>query len=122
MTNHTVILIAFACLFTGGVFMVLSFVAFDRLLRQVWAESEEAWIKLGRPCGFFWVPPGTSGVTKAGLVRSGLYGKWAAESDEPFAGNAEGVARLRWYKWVGSWCLAVGAILLMDVAWVMIAG
>lgn len=117
-----VFLTGLACLFAGGVFGVLSFVAFDRLLRRVCAESEEEWIKLGRPCGFFYVPPGTRVGFKTSLVRSDLYEKWATEGAEPFAGSAEGVARLRRYKRIGSWCFAVWTLLLASAVAMVFAG
>jgi hypothetical protein len=83
-----VFLTAFASMFTSGVFGVLSYIVFDRLLRQVCAESEEAWIKPGKPCGFFYVPTGTRVGFKTSFVRSDLFEKWAAEGVEPFAGSA----------------------------------
>ncbi|MFC5457198.1 hypothetical protein [Prosthecobacter fluviatilis] len=112
---------AFASLFVGGVFTVLSFVAFDRLLRQVWAESEDEWMKLGKPCGFFWVPHGTRVGFMTGFVRSGLYDKWAAVDEEPFAGCAEYLGKLRRYRRMSGWCLAVGALLLVSALGMMLA-
>lgn len=117
-----VFLTGLACLFAGGVFGVLSFVAFDRLLRQVCAESEEEWIKLGRPCGFFYVPPGTRVGIKTSFVRSDLFQKWAAEGAELFEGSAEGLGRLRRYRRIAGWCHAVGALLLMGAVAMIFVG
>lgn len=113
---------AIAWMLAGGVFTVLSFVAFDRLLRRVWADSEEAWIELGKPSGFFWVPRGARSGFMTGFVRSDLYGKWAAVDEEPFAGCAEGLGRLRRYRRLAGWCHAAGALLLVGAAGMVFAG
>ncbi len=97
----------------GCVYTLLSYASFDRVLRLVCAESEEAWIKLGKPCGFFWVPPGTRVGFMTGFVRSGLYEKWATGADEPFAGSTEDIAKLKRYRRIAGWCHAIGALLLV---------
>jgi hypothetical protein len=107
-----VILTALACLLAGGVFTVLSFISFDRLLRQLCAGSEAAWIQLGRPAGFFWIPPGTTSVSAASRGRTTLYSQWAAGPDEPFAGSRQGIARLRLYKRIGTVSIALGLLQL----------
>lgn len=104
---------AIAWMLAGGVFTVLSFVAFDRLLRRVWADSEEACIEMGKPCGFFWVPRGARIGFMTGFVRSDLYGQCATVGEEPFAGCAEGLGKLRRYRRLAGWCHAAGALLLM---------
>lgn len=117
-----VFLAAYACMLAGGVFAVLSFVAFDRLLRRVWADSEEAWMKLGKPCGFFWVPRGARSGFTTGFVRSSLYEKWATVGEEPFAGCTEGLGKLRRYRRLAGWCHAAGALLLAGAAAMLFAG
>ncbi len=97
----------------GGVYTLLSHASFDRVLRLVCAESEEAWIKLGKPCGFFWMPSGTRIGFMTKYVRSGVYEKWSAGADEPFVGSAEDIARLKRYRGIAGWCHAIGVLLLV---------
>ena len=97
----------------GCVYTLLSYASFDRVLRLVCAESEEAWIKLGKPSGYFWMPPGTRVGLMTGFVRSGLYEKWSAGADEPFAGSAEDIGRMKRHRRTAGWCHAIGALLLV---------
>lgn len=97
----------------GAIYTLMSYASFDRLLRRACAESEEAWIKLGKPCGFFYVPPGTRIGFGTSFVRSGLYEKWATGADEPFAGSTEDIAKLKRYRRIAGWCHAIGALLLV---------
>lgn len=111
---RTVFLTEIACMLTGFVFGTLSFAAFDRLLRRVWAESEEAWIKLGKPCGFFWVPRGTRVGFMTSFVRGDLYEKWAAMGEVPAAGCANDLGKLRRYRRIARWCFAAWVLLLLS--------
>lgn len=97
----------------GGGFTILSFASFDRLLRQIKSESEAAWIELGRPIGFFWLPPGTTAVSGPSFVRGELYRKWASNSEPPSIGSAENFAKLRWFKRIGSISIIVGLLQLL---------
>jgi|JI6StandDraft_1071083.scaffolds.fasta_scaffold37495_3 hypothetical protein len=97
----------------GGGFTILSFMSFDRLLRQIKSESELAWIELGRPIGFFWIPPGTTAVSGPSFVRGELYRKWASSSEPQLNGGKDNIAKLRWFKRIGNICFIVGLLQLL---------
>ena len=105
----------------GAICTLLSYASFDRVLRRACAESEEAWVKLGKPCGFFYAPPGTRVGLTTGFVRSGLYENWAAVGEEPLAGSAEDIGKLRRYRRIAGWCYAIGALLLGIAGAMMLA-
>ncbi|WP_395753227.1 hypothetical protein [Prosthecobacter sp.] len=113
-----------ACSIAGGVFAVLSFAMFDRLLKQVWTRSESAWTDLGKPVGFFWVPPGTknAGLTKAAFARNDLFSQWSAANGESLLEDKQGAARLRRYRRISSWCFALGAVQLVTAVTLLFSG
>ncbi len=102
-----------ACMLAGAICTLLSYASFDRVLRRACAESEEAWVKLGKPCGFFYAPPGTRVGFMTGFVRRGLYEKWAVVGEEPLAGSVEDIGKLRRYRRIAGWCYAIGVLLLV---------
>jgi hypothetical protein len=103
---------AIVWLVMGGGFTILSFTSFDRLLRQIKSESEAVWVELGRPIGFFWVPPGTTAVSGPSFVRGELYRRWASNGEPPLNGSKEDIAKLRLFKRIGSIGIVVGLVQL----------
>ena len=108
-----IFLTAFVWLIVGGLFTIWSFFSFDRLLRQIMAESETSWVELGKPIGFFWIPPGATDVTAGGFVRGELYRKWATDHLMTSVGSKEAIAKLRWFKQIGGICIIVGLLQLL---------
>jgi hypothetical protein len=102
------------CIPVATVLLCASFRAFDRLLRQVKSDSDAAWIALGRPCGFFWVPSGILSLTASGHVRTALYSQWSSSTAPP-AGDPATLARLRRFKRLAA-ALYVAALLQFVLA------
>jgi hypothetical protein len=106
------IVTAFAWLVVGSIFTLMSFVTFDRLLQQIKKESDAAWIELGRPVGFFWVPSGVTSLVDSGFVRGELYRQWPTNLITSTS-NAAVVARLKFFRRMGCVCFAAGLIQLL---------
>ena len=54
-----------------GVFTILSFRQFDKVLRAIYARSKDEWIRLGRPIGMFWVPRDASTLSLSSSFSRG---------------------------------------------------
>jgi hypothetical protein len=65
----------------GIIFLVWGFRGFDSALRHLYSENHEKWVHLGKPCGFFWVPPeARQQLTSSSLVRAKLF--WSCKRSD----------------------------------------
>ncbi len=98
----------------GGCATLLSFIAFDRLLKAIKAASEEEWTALGKPLGFFWVPAKGLSMMHSSSSRSDLYLRWTrctAKNDVvPEGFDAKDLRR---YHRAGQACFLLGGCLLI---------
>lgn len=89
------LLAAFVWLAMGGVFSIASFVLFDRVLKHIKGGSETAWVELGKPIGFFWMPSKEASTISGGFARSALYANWSAGGRVNLPGADTAIARLQ---------------------------
>ena len=52
----------------GVIFTIISFIAFDILLKKIYNNAHDVWKSLNEPCGFFWIPK----ECKAHIVKHAL--------------------------------------------------
>src|SRR5207245_5295858 len=90
--------VIWATVFTGtAVCTLAAFAMFDRLVRLEHARHHEAWIRDGKPIGFFWIPS-DGNFFSGGFARNSLAMSWLFTSPGWVDEESEAKRALRWMR------------------------
>ena len=94
ITEQTILTYVFfagaACGLMGVIFSIYGFIRFDRVLKHLYVTNRDAWIQLGMPYGFFWIPP----EARRQWISSGLARSRAVLSNHDFDLLGQGDVRM----------------------------
>ena len=101
---------------TAMIFLAASFRSFDLFLKQLYSNSKNTWESLGKPVGFFWVPPecGVRQVGPSSFSRGEFYRNLVSTriSSEIAALDFSRIAKLRAFNRSAKLCFAVALAML----------
>jgi len=99
------------------VFVIMSFIVFDRLLRIQFSDARSEWESDDCPSGYFWAPPGSKRLSpraRGNLLSHWFYHRPAWVSSSAQAARLYGLLRLATYLAA----IALAPVLLGSVAWI----
>lgn len=110
----------FATLLFAFPFLILDFLAFDRLVRYEYENFREAWEQNGCPLGFFWKPPNSRFFTSPMryMARDRCAVMWLFVTPNWMQQDTRAlslVSRLRWL-WLAFVFVGMPALLLANIA------
>lgn len=79
----------------GAFFQIRAYRAFDRMLKNLYAKDYEAWVRLGKPAGWFWRPSEMRFTSYAATVArsvvsdTGAHMRLLVSSDPAFGSSVE---------------------------------
>src|SRR5258708_7089043 len=96
----------------GMVFQVMWSIHFDRIIRHLHATNHALWVRLGEPCGHFWVPAESrKNLIDAGMARASLRTEELVALD--LGGHlAQEKERLKFYGLLARLSYVIGLLLL----------
>lgn len=103
-----------AMVMVGVLLPTFSFVALDVVLKDEYRLDREAWLRDGKPCGFFWVPPQCHWWSGP-MARGRVCFAWLFKTPPWIKQSPRANIWLRWYRvGVFSWNV-IGLLIIAGV-------